>query len=450
MRKYIYSFIALCAILNLSSCGIKYQRPEIEEENLVRYSDKADSTFDVSTIHWKDYYQDPLLCELIDSALVNNYDMKTAIYRIEQSAAYFNQSKWAIAPNLGASVNAGVNGSTGDYDFDFSAGLNFSWEIDIWGRLSKAKKSRYQALLAQVNTKNLIQTQLIANVASLYYNLITLEFNHNFVLETIDNRETYLSTVKSLKESGQVNEIAVLQAESQLLGAKAYLPDLEYNIQELENQIRYLMGEHSAAIAKDISSLKDIINEESFRIDSIGIPMLLLRNRPDILASENNLVSKLEGYNSSRAALYPTLRLTANASIGYNFLWGVTGGLLEPILNGRSLRTQRDIAKKDMEIAANEFQSTVAKAGMEVSNLLYKQKVNKSKLEYQYKNFIVLDNAYKYSVELLKNGYATYLDVLSAQEGVFNAQIDLSKGLKDYISTQVNLYRALGGGWESK
>lgn len=457
MKRYIY--IAL-AILLFSSCAVKYQQPDVQKEALIRDAAPADTTFDISTLCWRDFYSDPILRSLIDSALTGNLDLQIAVNRIEQATSLYKQSKSALFPTLGASASGGyVRSDLGASDSPyFSLGLNTSWEIDIWGRLSSAKRSKYQSLLAQESTKNAIITSLVANIATGYYTLVTLDTEKKFILDAIQNREDYLSTVKDLKEAAQVNEIAVLQAEAQLMTAKAYIPDIDKAIYQVENAICALLGIPPSPVERQ--EVKDLFEITLTNLDEVGIPANLLRNRPDVLASEYELKSALESFNSAKAAMYPALTLTGNVSsdavnianwfaMPASLVYGIIGGLTQPIFNGRALRTNKEVAYKEFEAAEKSFKSTVLSAGTEVSNSIFALRSDKEKAEYLKKQYIALDKAYEYSVELLVNGYATYLDVLSAQEGMFNAEISLIQGVQNCLNDQIELYRALGGGWGS-
>lgn len=454
--KKIILFIA-AALLSVS-CAVKYQQPQVDVEHIVRGAEERDTTFDVAELKWREFYQDPYLVTLIDSALVNNFDMKIAIARIEQASAYFKQGRSSFFPSVNANASAGYTkpdlaSSQTPY---FSLGANLSWEIDIWGKISSAKRGKYESLLAQQSTRSAIQTKLIADIATAYYTLVVLDTEKEFVLETIRNREEYLATVKELKKAAQVTEVAVLQAEAQLMLAKTYLPEIEHAIFQSENTISLLMGVAPMHIER--GSVKDLEEIHFPKVEEIGIPAKLLRNRPDVLAAEHSLKSAMEGFNSAKAAMYPSLTLTGNIStdgaqisqwfaMPGSLLYGIFGGLTQPIFNSRKLKTQKEVAYQEYQIAALNFQESVLNAGAEVSNVLSSLRANKEKVIYMTKQTVALGKAYEYSVELLINGYANYLDVLSAQEGLFNSKINLILGLQSCINDHINLYRALGGGW---
>lgn len=455
MKKIIF-LIAGVAIF--ASCAVKYQQPEIDVDHIVRGVEAEDTTFNVAKMNWREFYQDPHLVALIDSALVNNFDMKIALARIEQASSYFKQGKASLFPSLGANASASYakpDLATGQTPY-FSLGANLSWEIDIWGKLSSAKRGKYEDLLAQQSTRSAIQTKLISDIAKTYYTLVVLDTEKKFILETIQNREEYLATVKELKEAAQVTEVAVLQAEAQLMIAKTYLPEVMHAISQAENTISLLMGIPPKEIPRSVvESLEDI---HFPKIDKIGVPANLLRNRPDVLAAEHSLKSAMEGFNTAKAAMYPSLTLTGNVSsdatqisqwfaMPGSLLYGIVGGLTQPIFNARSLKTRKEVAYQEYQISALNFQESVLSAGAEVSNVLSSMKSNKERVFYMTRQTIALGKAYDFSVELLINGYANYLDVLSAQEGFFNSKINLIIGLQECINDHIDLYRSLGGGW---
>ncbi len=449
--------------LSTSCASSKDVLSEMEyPENIVRTTDdspmaQTNDTTSIADLPWNQFYQDPYLTKLIEQGLQNNTDLKTAVYRIDQAAAYFKKSKADFFPTLSADAAASFQGGFQDNGASqaYSMGIYSSWEIDIWGKIRNAKRGKYSALLAQENSKNAIETQLIANIATAYYQLIALDTQKDLVIETIKNREDYYSTVKALKESAHVNEVAVLQAQAQLFIAQAYLPKIDNAIRATENTICYLLGTVPGPIERDLNIF---IGDIALNYDTTFISAHILANRPDVLAAEKTVASYLYNYKSARAAMYPALTISGNINSDAlsldswfsapSFVWGAAAGLVQPIFNRRALKTQKETARLDYEIAVTNFKATVLNAGMEVSNALNANKTNNELAKMQMQQCEVLDKAYEYSIDLLINGYGTYLDVLMAQESAFESKLALISSLQECVNARIELYRALGGGWK--
>lgn len=450
----VFAIVSLIAV----SCGIKnYQPIEIsQKDSLIRESFSTDTT-NITSMNWKSFYKDPHLQTLINEGLSNNIDLKVALYRIEQAAAYYKKSKGDLYPSVSAGASATFNGNYRGATVSelYNFGVSASWEADIWGRIRNAKKSKYADLLAQEGSKNAIITQLIANIAQSYYALIAFDTQKKLVEETIRNRTDYYQTVKALKESAQVNEVAVLQAEAQLCEAQGYIPSINNAIRIMENSICYLLGRVPGPVTREIT---EPIQDINMTDPPVGLSSLLLKNRPDVLAAEKTVMSYHYNLKSAKAAMYPALKLTGNTGLDATELkswfnitsaaWNLAAGLVQPIFNGRALRTQKEVAYYQYEQAVINFKSSVLNAGMEVSNAMSQIRANAELAKYKYKQYMALGKAYEFSVDLLVNGYATYLDVLTAQNGVFNSQMAFISTVQEYYNAKIELYRALGGGWK--
>lgn len=454
-------FVAMIVALFATSCSVKYQAPTVNEKEMVRTDVALDTAVKVEKITWTEFYQDPYLRKLIDSALVNNMDMRTAVLRMEQAGAYFKQSKWNFAPNFNA--NAGVQYGVPTYGSAktpyYTVGASMSWEIDITGKINQMKKSKFEAFLAQQNVVRQVQTQLIASVAGNYYYLKTLDVQKTLVEQTIINRRQYLATVQAFWESGKANEVAVLQAKAQLINAQEYLYQIEENIFMTENGICMLLGKPAGNVERiSANDIEDVIGS----IVKMGqmfetIPAEFLSNRPDVAAAENGVKSALHGFNVAKKSMYPSLNITGNVSADATdisnwfkspstWVWGIAGGLVQPILNSRQLRTNKEVAWKEYQIAEQTFKTTVINAGIEVSNVVYALGTNELMIEAEREKVFALGRAYNSSVDLFVNDYATYLDVLTAQTGLFDAQMSFVDEVRQYVTNKIELYRALGGG----
>jgi len=373
------------------------------------------------------------------------------------------QRKAALYPTLNLGLTGSVsdvskygNSSKPDNPFtELKLAASAGWEIDIWGRLSSLKRSQEAQYFQQEATTRAIQTQIVASVASAYYQLIMLDRQQTVTENNIASYTDYLNTVKALKESAQVNEVAVLQANAQLASAKAYLPQIQASIAMTENNLCLLLGKTPEAIPRSANIDLTLFHTE---ILSIGVPAQLLSNRPDVQAIEYALCATHEQFNAARAAMYPQLTLTGSIgpdakgidnwfSMPGSLLWNVIGGLTQPILNGRTLKTQKEIAALQEDATFLSFKQTLLNAGNEVSNALASIRFITQQAAYQKEQVEALNKAYEYSQELLKNGYATYLDVLSAQNSVLSSELALYSTYNTIIQQKILLYRALGGGW---
>ncbi len=467
--KNIYAYgknstIAIVAILLVgtlsSSCAVnKFKATELSFKDCVIRDYNVGDTSSIANIKWNQFYKDKYLLALIQEGLNNNYDLKNAILNIDKALAYFKKSKADFYPVLGANANAkSANNSYkegGSLNQLYNMDLSLSWEIDIWGKIRNAKKGKFQDLLAEKSTKDAVTTQLIAQIAKTYYSLLSLDTQHKLVIETINNRETYYKTVKLLKESAQVNEVAVLQAEAQLYAVKAYLPNIRNAITVSENTLCMLLGRVPGPIERDSNKS---ITDLDFELPNTGIPASLLANRPDVLAAEHRVKNSIYNVNFAKASMYPALTIEASSGTtasnfnnwfsASSFLWNIAAGLSAPIFNGRALKTQKDVAIVQYQQAINNFKLSVINAGVEVSNALSNFNNYKELAICQYKQCSVLEKAYEFSIDLLISGYGTYLDVLAAQNGLFSAKLSFISSAQNYAEANIELYRALGGGWK--
>ena len=472
--------LVAATLIFLSGCGVTtpYQRPaQLPVDGLFRTFNGADTTQSFATAPVFDFYNDPLLQQLITEALDSNLDIRQAVNRLAQQSELVKQRKAAFYPSL----TLGLSGSVYDVSkygnaakpanpfTELQLAATAGWEADIWGKLSSLKRSQQAQYLRQEATVRAIQTQLVAGIASAYYQLIMLDNQRSVTEKNIESNTNYLNTVKSLKQSAQVTEVAVLQANAQLSAAQAYLPQINAAIAIEENYICLLLGKTPATISRSgaltffhpeslstgtPSGYADVMSTSA----SVGIPAQLLTNRPDVQMAEYALCAAHEQFNAARAALYP--QLTLSGSVGpdakglenwFNMpgslLWNVIGGLTQPVLNGRTLKTQREIARLQEDAAYLTFKQTLLIAGNEVSNALASIQFTAQQADYQREQVEALKKAYEYSQELLVNDYATYLDVLLAQNNVLSSELALYATYNTIIQQKIILYRALGGGW---
>lgn len=466
MKKLsITRYILVPAILfSLQSCFVakNYERPEVLQEELFRTDQLPQDSTNIAEISWREMFTDPLLTTHIEEALENNIDIRIALQQIEAAQAYVKQGKAGFLPTLsaGGAVNHQILSGNSQFGsiFDgsitqFEATGNLSWEADIWGRIRSNSRAFRASYLQSVAAHQAVKTELIANVASLYYQLLSLDEQVRVTQETIANRENSLETTRALKDAGSVTEVAVQQTEAQLYRAQAVLVDLLANIRLLENAFSILLGETPHAIER--SSLEaQQINEDL----ELGLPAELLRNRPDVIAAEYNLINAFELTNVARSSFYPALRLTATGGFqslelaelfNANSLFAnLAGSLTQPILNQRRIRTQYEVAQAQQEIALLDFKRSLLIASREVSDALFSFEAAEERIVLKTLEFEAYDLATTYSEELLDNGMANYLEVLTARENALNTRLELINARLNRLYAIVDLYQALGGGWQ--
>jgi len=454
MRKIIILSIATAALM--LSCSVKpYKSPDMSSKldslsNLLNAS--SEPSENIQAFPWRKIYTDPYLQGYIEQALANNHDLLKAQLSVEQAYAYLRSARAALSPSLNSvSVGAGTIAQTDELmQGAVPATAKASWEIDIWGKLNAAKKAEKAKIQYAINNMQAIQTSVISGVATAYFELIAYDMQRDIILKTIDNRQQYLDTVIIMKKYGRVNEVAVQQAAATLADVQSQLPQVDLAIVQTENALAVLLSkpcptkfERSKKI--DLSNLK--------LYDKL--PYGLLRNRPDVRAAEQNFRNAFELWNVSRASMYPSLTISAEGGIAslvhaHVLVLDAIASLTQPIWNGRKLRTEMEVKNLEKQKAEISFEQTVLKAGAEVSNAhtsLYKYKEIADKQVIKLEAYV---KAYDYSYELFINGYANYLDVLVAQDGVFSSEISLVDAYLKTVTSQIELYRALGGGADSE
>lgn len=472
-NKYIKGIIlsGLIALIGLPSCQVMnpYKSPEIDSENLFRNENPGDTTT-IANIPWRDFFSDPYLQSYIGEALSNNFDMLIAQERIKQAEAYLGQARAAYFPELAltAQVNqtrlSSADPLTGTpkernnlayHTESYSLGLVASWELDIWGKLNRQSRSRYAQMLNSYAGKNLIQTSLISSMANTYYSLIALDEQLRVTKEMISLMEESLITTQALKDGGMTTGAAVEQTRATLSSTKASVPDLESNIRQLENAICTMLGRKPEAVVRTSMA------EQSVPLKlAHGIPAQMLARRPDVNQAELEFRSAFELTNAAQASFYPSINLTSGM-IGYsttnglsnffkpeNLFASIAGGLTQPIFARKQLITQYKAAKSNQQIALLTFQQTVLSAGQEVSDILY---TYESSLKKNYDREVQVESLIKavyYTQELQKAGEANYLEVLTAQQGLLQAQLSQVSDKLEQLQATSNLYRALGGGIE--
>ncbi|WP_416445942.1 efflux transporter outer membrane subunit [Leeuwenhoekiella sp. A16] len=465
--KIIYKFkflILIGVVFSLQSCFVAkdYQRPEeIINEDFYRTDMLTQDTLNIAEVSWRNMFTDATLQSYIEEGLENNIDIRVALQNILASEAYFKQGKAGYLPTLsgGATYTHQELSENSQFGSLFSAldqyqvSADLSWEADIWGRIRSQKRAFQASYLQSIAAHQAVKTQLISRIASSYYELLSLDEQIRITEETISTRENSLETTQALKDAGNVTEVGVKQTEAQLYNAQAILIDLKNQSRLLENTFSILLGRTPSNIERTSLDEQEITTELK-----IGVPAQLLRNRPDVISAEYNLVNAFELTNAARSNFYPALTLTASGglqSLDFNTLFDpesffatLVGGITQPIFNQRRNRTQYEVSQAQQEQARLDFRQAILTASKEVSDALYSYDTATQKIEIKQKEFDAYDLATDYSEQLLDNGLANYLEVLNARENALYARLDLINARYNQLRSVVDLYEALGGGWK--
>ncbi|WP_144281617.1 TolC family protein [Chryseobacterium echinoideorum] len=451
----------------LSSCMVRkeYERPQsVVDEKLFRTDMLPQDSMSIATVSWKEIFTDPILQKHINTALENNLDVRIAVQNIVSAEAYLKQAKAAYEPTLSVGPNytfqtQSINTQFGQiigerrYINQFDITATIGWEADIWGRLKSQQKAQLATYLGTLAAHKAVKSDLVASVASAYFQLLTFDDQKRIIQETIKIREDNLETTKALKEAGVLTEVAVQQSQALVYNAKSLLIDIDTQIALLENTVSLLMGVPSQAIER--SSLKSQQIPNSL---AVGFPANLLSNRPDVMQAEFNLINAFELTNAARAQFYPTLRLTGSGGVqsvdidhlfSVNSLFAnVVAGLAQPILNRRQIKTNYEVSQANKETAYLNFRKAVLNAGKEVSDAIKVFSVQDSFIDLKKKELDSYKKSVDFSQELVNYGMANYLEVLNASVNSLNAELNISNAEYSKMKAAVDLYQALGGGWK--
>ena len=461
--KTILIFASIPLLLVSCFSAKEYTRPqeEVVTANYFRTDELAQDSLTLATVSWKELFTDVQLQSYIEEGLQNNIDIRVAIQQIQIFEALLKQGKAAYLPSLDAtaqytrselSENSQFGGQFSSLDvYQLSGGL--SWEADIWGKIRSNKRAAEASYLQSIAAHKAVKSRLVANIASLYYQLLSLDEQVRITEETITTRSKALETTQALKEAGSVTAVGVKQTEAQLYTAQAILVNLKNQSRLLENSLSILLGSDTIGINRSALDAQEITTPLK-----TGVPSQLLANRPDVIAAEYNLINSFELTNVARSQFYPSLIVTANGglqSLDFEKLFSasslfatVVGGLTQPIFNKRQIRTQYEIAQAQQEQSKLNFRQAMLVAGKEVSDALYTYDASTQRKEIKQKELEAYALATQYSEELLDNGLVNYIEVLRSRENQLNSSLDVVTARNNQLQSIVDLYEALGGGWQ--
>lgn len=474
--KFIYPLLVAtvltgCKTTDLTTGSWNKKIPE-------KYIASGDST-QASLKPWRELFFDPNLVSLIDSALVHNYDLREALQKIEFSRAGIKFTKGIRLPEVGLYGATGQRkfgeytmDGVGNYDTQFSPNINSkqqipnplpdyyvgvqaSWEIDLWGKLKNKKRAAASRFIASQYGKDLIVTNLIADVSSTYFELIALDQSMQILEENIALQQEALDIVKIQKEAGKANELAVEMLQAQLLGSKTIQAETRQKLVEAESRLNFLCGSFPKTILRDTA----YYTKNTLATINTGVPSSLVKNRADIRQAETRLIAHNADVRSAKAAFYPTL--TINAAVGLqsftamllfespaSLAYNILGGLTAPVLNRRQLKADLMASRSEQKQAYISYEKAVVNGFTEVYIAVNNIKNTNDMYSLKSEEVKMLKQSITTSSELFKAGRANYLEIILAQKNALQSQLELVDYDKRQNTAIITLYRSLGGGWK--
>jgi efflux transporter, outer membrane factor lipoprotein, NodT family len=413
----------------------------------------TEDTMSLADFSWKELFTDTVLQQLIEKGIANNTDLNIARLKVREAEALLTSSKLAYLPSVSLTPQGTIksiegNSPTKTYNLAASA----DWELDIFGRLTNAKREAKAVLEQSQAYKQAVQTQLIATIANSYYTLLMLDKQLDISKRTAEIWAENLRVMKALKKAGQTTEMAVAQIEASKLSVDASLLSLEQQITEVENSLSSLLGVVPQRIDRstlDMQSFPDTL--------SVGVPLQLLQRRPDVRQSEAALAESFYTTNRAYSAFYPAITLSGSAgwtnaagaiiSNPGEWLFSAVGSLVQPLFNRGQNIANLKVAKARQEEALLTFRQTLLNAGTEVNDALLQWQVARRRLDLDRQQIISLQSAVRSSELLMRHSSQNYLEVLTARQTLLDAELSAVSDRFEEIQGVINLYHALGGGY---
>ncbi|SDJ41979.1 efflux transporter outer membrane subunit [Chryseobacterium jejuense] len=470
MKRLKNIILTFAIALGSVSCVSKlaYTEPDLPLPEKFQYTATAD-TASIANLEWKQFFNDPILQGLIEKGIKNNYDLQIALKQVASSQEKLKQAKYMQYPDVGFGVAAQIskpskNSMNGQslnlflgqsHVEDYNAAFNLSWEADIWGKIKNQQEvSRMQYLQTYEGSKA-IQTQVVAAIAQGYYNLLMLDKQLTIAKSNLELSSNTLMITQKMWESGDTTSLGVQQASAQKQATELLISQLEQNIAIQENALSILIGETPNKINRTLEMSDTSLPQNIMA----GLPAAMVSRRPDVRQQELVLLESNAMVGIAQANMYPALKITANGGVNsFKFdnwfqipasLFGsVLGGITQPIFQKRQLKTDFEVAKIQREKNVLAFRQSVLNAVGEVSNALVSNENLKVQEQKATEQTTTLKDGIKSAQLLYRGGSANYLEVITAQGNSLQAELNLASIKRQRLSSIVDLYRALGGGWK--
>lgn len=455
IRNIIILGLATLSLTGCKSLYGTYKRPEVKTDGLVRDPANDQTTLeganDFGQLPWRDVFTDTNLQAIIEKALTNNPDLLNAALNIDIAEQQLGAAKLAFLPSLALAPQGTIThfGSHVEATKSYTLPIASSWEIDLFGNLRNAKKAAQMAMIQMQDYKVAVQTKLICNVANLYYTLLMLDRQNKIVTDMATLTKSTWDMMQLQMDYGRARSTSVQSAQSAYYGVQARATDIKKQTREVENSLSLLMGEPVHSITRGT-----LDNQKLPSNFSGGIGVEILSNRADVHANEMALAKCFYNVNQARARFYPSLSITASGGWSNGngmvnpakLLFNAIGKLTQPIFMQGKLRAGLRVAEDQYKIAYNKWQNSVLTAGSEVSNALVAYNAAEEKDVLYTKQIEILKKNVEQTQMLYNQSSSSYLEVITAQQNLLNAEISQVQDQFSKLQAIVNLYYALGGG----
>lgn len=453
MKFAYYTFILLWAVCLMTGCSIykPYSRPEVQTEGLYRDLEETKDTASIATLGWRNLFSDKNLQALIDKGLERNTDLRVAHTRVKAAEAVLMNARLSYLPSVVLAPDGSISGTEGAKAIKtYNLAASASWEIDLFGKVTNAKREALAALEGSRAYRQAVETQLIATIANSYYMLLMLDRQLIISEQTLITWKETEHSIEALKRAGKSNDAAVLQAKANRLALEASVVSIRKSIRETENVLSALLADTSHDI------MRGALQKQQFPDTlSAGLPVQLLANRPDVRQAEWNLAQAYYATNAARSAFYPSL--TLSGSIGWtnnvggvvvnpgSWLFSAVGSLMQPLFNkGTNIANLRQ-AKARQEEALLLFQQSLLDAGKEVNNALTRWQSARIRMDYVNQQIMTLQEAVRKTELLMQHTSINYLEVLTARQRLLEAELTQAQDKFEEIQGVIDLYHAVGG-----
>ncbi len=453
MKFAYYTFILLWAVCLMTGCSIykPYSRPEVQTEGLYRDLEETRDTASIATLGWRNLFSDKNLQALIEKGLERNTNLRVAHIRVKAAEAVLMNARLSYLPSVVLTPDGSISGTEGAKAIKtYNLAASASWEIDLFGKVTNAKREALAALEGSRAYRQAVETQLIATIANSYYMLLMLDRQLIISEQTLITWKETEHSIEALKRAGKSNDAAVLQAKANRLALEASVVSIRKSIRETENVLSALLADTSHDI------MRGALQKQQFPDTlSAGLPVQLLANRPDVRQAEWNLAQAYYATNAARSAFYPSLTLSGSTGWTNNvggvvvnpgsWLFSAVGSLMQPLFNkGTNIANLRQ-AKARQEEALLLFQQSLLDAGKEVNNALTRWQSARIRMDYVNQQIMTLQEAVRKTELLMQHTSTNYLEVLTARQRLLEAELTQAQDKFEEIQGVIDLYHAVGG-----